>query len=336
MDIISPLADRKSTEEALATLASSKPDTIHYLLHKFIYEVASAHNLLLESIKGVGEAITIEPTAFLVLKDTGLPAARLRVAYTYTTRARDEKHFLYKYQALTIKKDRSSFTSDRDERDSIKLSSLLRTLKKNEEIPTQENMQSSFATGIGLPFSKVGAGSNLRRSGISFDDSTNLALTKFVLGVDRELSSCYIQDLKDKYDTYLKKVVKAHEADRDKERYARGATVLCYYAPDGRFSSSDKLRECFIGEVTFDYERDKPTFHVPLKRCPNVFDTPLAPIVTMVKAYMEKEPRSSTCNDFLLPLEDTYYSELDIAAGYSNWSHFWVVIPKHAPEHDAK
>ena len=321
MDIISPFAERETVQAWLDKLANG--DEAYKELYKFIHEVATAHNLLLDEISGLNY-----PTAHMVLKDTGLQAASLTTQKTYQRRS-NSNELIYRYASPCISKEKCSANSDRDARDSSKLSTLMRALKKNNEVPTQEKIQSALASGMHYAFYQVSKEADRTQFSINMDADMSVALTKFAIGVDNDLSSMYIEQLKQKYSEYLVKVDTHRESNKNKARFAKGATVVCIYDPQRSHSTMGSLY--LVGKADWDYANQKPTFHAPLKRYSKLSESPIAPVAMMINSYMQGHPRYEKENEFGLPRNDTYYPDIDVATGYSSWRQFWVVIPNEAP-----
>lgn len=322
MDIISPFAERETTQSRLDNLANG--DETQKELHKFIHEVATAHNLLLDEVSGGGSY----PTAHMVLKDTGLPAASLTTQKAYQRRS-DSSEIIYRYRSVCIEKEKASANSERDARDSGKLSTLMRVLKKNNEIPTQEKIQKALTNGMHYAFYQVSKDADRTRFNIDMDADMSVALTKFALGVDNDLSSMYIEQLKQKYSEYLVKVENHRESNKNKDRFSKNATVVCVFDPERAHSPRGPIY--LVGNVDWDYGNQKPTFHAPLKRYSKLSESPIAPTVMMINSYMQGHPRYEKENELGFPRNDTYYPDIDVATGYSSWRQFWVVIPNEAP-----
>ena len=222
----------------------------------------------------------------------------------------------------TISKEKSSANSNRESRDSVNLASLIRAIKKNNEIPTTEKLLHAMNEGMKYTMRAVASGTH-NQPRVSFDSNLSLAVTRFILGVDSSLSNAYISHLQDKFDQFQSEMQSFEAANTDYARYTRGVTLVC-------INTTDEKPHYLVGDATFNTANDRFDFQGSLKRYNSLADSPIAPTATMVKTFMQGTPHYDSSNDLGVTRQDKYFSDIDIAVGYAKHQELWVAIPKNA------
>lgn len=311
MNIISEFTKDASLKDRLEN--ATNPHTIE--LVKYAHEVCHAYNLRVMSVPGDG---MIHRKANLVTVD-GVPCG-----YVTVDKESDGK-FTYVIGLPTIRKERSSSKSDKGERDSNKISNLLRVIKKNKEEPTTEKLYKMMRRDFISPFSAVHGKSMYGRPKISISSEMQEVVTKHILGVDTHSMAMYIDELQKVYSDHQLKMKSYNDSARDIVRYRRGATLIGILS--GRHAGEGYL----VADVSLSTEDDF-TFHTPLKRYTTLKELPIAPVVSMINTYMQGKNQYDASNELGLWFHDHFYDDLDIAVGYSGSNNgLWVAIPKEAP-----
>lgn len=310
MNIISEFAKDKI---ALGVALESDATSTVVELKKLVHEVCHEYNLR------VIRAITGHRNKTLLVTPDGINCG-------YASVTKDGKgDFTYVLGLPTIHKERSSSKSSRGERDSNKISSLLRAIKKNKEEPTTERIYKALRRDFISPFSAVQSKSLYGRPNLSMPSNLQEVAVKHILGVDTHSTAMYIDELKKVYSEHQSKMQSYNESATEIVRYRRGATLIGLLTrdnPDGYY---------LVADVSVDEHGDF-TFHTPLKRYSTLKELPIAPVVAMVNTYMQGKNNYESNNEMGLWYHDHFYDDLDIAVGYSGSNNgLWVAIPKEAP-----
>jgi hypothetical protein len=284
-------------------------------LRKFAHEVCHEYDLRVINMASSG---AYQRRSNLVTAD-GIPCG-----YVALTRDGDGKH-TYFLGLPTVNKERSSSKSHRGERDSNKISSLLRAIKKNKEEPTAEKIYNVMRRDFISPFNTVQSKSMYGRPRLAMTPNLQEVVAKHVLGVDTHSMNMYIDELKKVYSEYQLQMKSYDDSASEIVRYRRGATLI------GVFRHSNTNTYYLVGDVSLNEDSDF-TFHTPLKRYSTLKELPIAPVVAMVNTYMQGKDQYDNTNELGLWFQDRFFEDLDIAVGYSgSASGLWVAIPKEAP-----
>jgi len=308
MNIISEFATDK-VALGVALEADTTPTSIE--LKKFAHEVCHAYNLrVIRAIAGYRNKV-------LLATPDGINCG-------YVSVTKNDDDFTYLISLPTIRKERSSSKSSRGERDSNKISSLLRAIKKNKEEPTTEKIYNSMRRDFISPFSAVQSKSLYGRPSISISSNIQEVAIKHILGVDTLSMAMYIDDLKKVYSEHQSKMKSYNESASEIIRYRRGSTLI------GVFNRNDTGVYYLVGDVSLN-EEGEFTFHTPLKRYSTLKELPIAPVVAMINTYMQGRPEHDNSNELGVWYQDRFFEDLDMAVGYSGSSNgLWVAIPKEA------
>lgn len=305
-NIVSPYGDIQQTTDALN---NGSPTS------KLAYEFCTAFGVQ------VNLNTQIHVQRFQVLSMSGIPMGQI---YCSTERNKDgNNETIYYFQSQhIIQKSKGSSRSDRSTRDSNSIKSLITTLKKQKEIPQVSSMYKSLSQGLRFAFSNV---SNARQPSVSIGGKAIIDLIEHVL-LDRPLSSEQNYELKKIYESYKSEMKSFQSSASNQDRFNEGAKVIAI--------CGDREKPYYlVGEATYDGKSgsDGVTFQGDLKRYDSLKNSPeFAVDVAMISAYMEGLPNNDKRNELFLPRRDTYYSDIDVATGYSG-DELWVAIPKTAP-----
>lgn len=309
MNIISEFAkDKVALNVALE--ADTTPISIE--LKKLVHEVCHEYNLrVINTITGYrNKALLATPDG-------------INCGYVSVTKDSNDD-FTYLVGLPTIRKERSSSKSARGERDSNKISSLLRAIKKNKEEPTTEKIYNLMRRDFISPFSSVQSKSLYGRPDISIPSHIQEVAVKHILGVDTLSMAMYIDDLKKVYSEHQSKMKSYNESASEIIRYRRGSTLI------GVFNRNDTGAYYLVGDVSLN-EEGEFTFHTPLKRYSTLKELPIAPVVAMINTYMQGRSEYDNSNELGVWYQDRFFDDLDMAVGYSGSSNgLWVAIPKEA------
>jgi hypothetical protein len=305
-NIVSPYGD---IQETINSLVDGSP------VSKLAYEFCAAFNVQV-SLKQPSHTKTYE-----VVSTDGIPLGAL---LTGTTRNRDGDHeTVYYFESPNIvQKAKGSSRSNRSTRDSNSIKSLITTLKKQKEIPEVKSMYKAFAAGMRFAFTNV---SNARQPSISINGKKAIDLIEHIL-LDRPLGPEQNSELKKIYESYKSEMQSYHSSTSNSDRFNLGVKII-------GIAGNRQKPYYLVGEASYDGKgsSDGVTIHGDLKRYNSLKDVPeFAVDVAMINAYMEGLSNNDRNNEFCLPRRDTYYTDIDVATGYSG-DELWVAIPKTAP-----
>lgn len=221
----------------------------------------------------------------------------------------------YEFQSILVKKQRHTNTN-RNTRDSLHIKSLIKTLKTNNEVPTTENMVSSYKGGIDYAFNSTRNGTSRIAFGLGSEEQ--LALVKSFLQLDTLPVQRYAASIRESYDNHMKKLEQATHKEKTYERFCAGSYFIGILTEGGYI----------VGEASKD-GNDKVIVHEGVKRYATLKDHPqLAGIVAMIHAWASGQPFFDKDNELGLPVADKHYPDIDVASGYKLRDKVWVLIPK--------
>jgi len=287
------------------------------------------------AVVGVVEGIKADQnTGFIVsLGEGNMAGIPIGVAYIHVTAQYDKDHNLvttheYAYQSEYISKMRASSADDRSTYKSIKLASLLGTIKRQESIPSPEIIFRRISGGIhgGIDMAKSELRNGRSSKHIEMTGDQFHAMLKTVVNGDalplNLIDICKIE--LDKLNTIDKNVSHANsEIDRmfGKSFYALGANK--YKATGGEAHSDLVLAVC-------KYTDDRVEILKPIKHLKLLADVPeLIPVMTMLKVSIE-DKQKELIND-CIPLVAAFFEELDMAVDYNRYptmyEYVWAITP---------
>lgn len=254
-----------------------------------------------------------------LLTEQGLPVGHISVIKDY----RSKEDYYEISMPDIISKEKSSARSDRNSRDSDKIPTLLKSIKKNKEIPTTEKLTKSYLQCLFYALMRVG---EAHKPSISIHNDVALSAIKFALGIDTMEIQLHTAKLQETYDQYMKSVSELSSAQSNQARYLKGCTAIGIVGNRWHESGSAYY---LVGDVGAD-EDNNLKFQGNLTRYSTLADTDHAPIAAMIRTYMQGSKHTEGDNELRVAWADRYYDEIDIATGYTGSSGLWVLIPKHA------
>lgn len=316
MEIYSEFATQEDRDSIATRLANTDE------LKKFTFEFCTAFNL---------RAIDTGKMGIRLVTVSGLPAGEVYVQKMYSRKADERKMSYFYSNQRIITKEKGSTNSNRDTRDSSKISSLLATMRKHDEIPSDEKILRGFADGIYYAFNAAGSGSHYGAPRFDIDNSLALEATKAILGLE-QMTLAYKTQLEEAYETYLKKMESFNSHKSEQARFYKGCKMIAVM-------NSDTKPSYLVGEVSYNKDAGERSaqivFQSPLKRYTTLSESPVAAEALMIRTFMESGAMSSyqsEDNELKLRHCDRYFQELDIAAGYTMREEFFVLIPLTAPD----
>lgn len=317
MEIYSTYATQEMRDNVATQLANSDE------LKKFAFEFCTAFNLrtLCTSNNGVK-----------LVTQSGLPAGSIYIQKMFSRRA-DERVVSYFYtNGRIITKEKGSANSNRDTRDSVKISTLLSTMRKHNEIPSDEKILRGFCDGIHYAFNAAGSGSHYGAPRFDIDSSLALGATKAILGLE-EMSLSFKTQLESAYANYMQKMETFNASKSEQLRFYKGCKMIAVLNHDSGTPAY------LVGEVSYDTSVDggreqKIVFQSPLKRYATLAESPVAADALMIRTYMEGGTMNQYQGENELKLRpcDAYFEDVDIAVGYTMREEFFVLIPMTAPD----
>ena len=314
MSIISSFCE--TNPETVQQFMQAPKGSVLHELRRLVQEFNASFGLY---VSRVSDNTASRPAARLVTAD-GLMCGHCMVE---KVGVKDGKStFRYSATMPTIRKQKSSANSDRDSRDSTSLTTLIRAIKSNDEAPTDKKLLEAFGEGMKYTMRAV-ANASKGRPRLMFDSDVTLAVTRFILGVDSQLSNMYISSLQDKFNQFQSEMQLFEAANADYARYARGVTLVC-------INTHENKPHYFVADATFDSANDRFDIQGRLKRYASLADSPIADLAVMIKSYMQGTQHYDQYNDLGVTRTDRFFPEIDIASGYARHQELWVAIPKNA------
>ena len=303
MDYISQFANQDATQEQMDNNPKLKSLAMQ-MCHEFnlrVHQHKEAHKLG-------------------ILTEQGLPVGNISVIKDY----RDGEFYYEVSMPDIISKEKSSARSDRNSRDSDKVATLLKSIKKNKEIPTTEKLTKSYLQCLYYALQRVG---EAQRPDIVVRNDVALSAIKFALGIDMMGVQLHTAKLQEIYGQYMKEVNELSSAKNNQARYLKGCTAIGIIG--GRWNDSSMLPHYLVGNVVGN-EDNNPTFQGGVTRYSTLADTEHAATAAMIRTYMQGDKNvNGNNNDLGIPWSDCYYDKIDIATGYTGNSGLWALIPKY-------
>jgi hypothetical protein len=302
MDYISQFANQDATQEQIENNPKLKSLAMQ-VCHEFnlrVHQHKEAHKLG-------------------ILTEQGLPVGYISVIKDY----RDGEFYYEVSMPDIISKEKSSARSDRNSRDSDKVTTLLKSIKKNKEIPTTEKLTKNYLQCLFYALQRVGEAG---KPDIAIRNDVALSAIKYALGIDTMGVQLHTAKLQEIYDQYMKQVQELSSAKDNHDRYLKGCTAIGIAG--NRWHEAGKPYY-LVGNVGADDDGNL-AFQGGLTRYASLADTEHAPMAAMIRTYMQSsEHRSDSSNDLGIPWADHYYNQIDIATGYTGNTGLWALIPKH-------
>lgn len=309
MTIISQFANQDKTTNVL-----QGNDSLRRFAHEYCHEFGMK---VMQSSHRQNDDSAYRNNELRIVTPNGIEIGHLGI---YRHHSESENHYRI-YLPNVIKKEKGSKRSGTSERDADKLTALLRTLKKNKEIPSEENIVRSFKTPIRYALNRIVEVPDAR---VALTSEVTLALIQKLLGVTNFIDPAHQEQINEAYDKYLKAKAKKDQAANDIARIGQGFDLV------GIMGNSNTGYHYLVttGWAT-SLDSDGILIHPRVTRYNSLADSPLAATAMMIRTYAEGKSFESE-NELKLPWRDYFYSDLDIGTGYqSREQGLWVVIPKH-------
>jgi hypothetical protein len=309
MDIVSQFADRERTENILAN---------NEMLRRFANEFCYEFGTKVMELKDFSDRYPNNQLRILTAR--GMDAGTISIA---RHNGENENHYNVTMPTV-INKGKASRRSDKGARDSDKLTTLFRALRKNKEEPTDEKLINVFRTHINYALSRV---DNRETPQINVSQGVTLATVKMALGIDNGEVQFYSDEIKSAYAKYMKAKEKSDAGKSDRARFNKGFHVVGIMNAN-RYNAHYIVTE---GHCGVEKDETKVVLQPTLTRYTSLADSPLAVTAMLIRTYGEGKQWDGDDIDIKLPWRDTYYSDIDVATGYSGRGEgLWLVIPKYA------
>lgn len=299
MTIISQYADQDKTTNVLQN-NNSLMRFAQEFCHEFGMKVLEAN----------------QNNAVRIVTPNGLDVGALGI---YRYQGESENHYRI-YMPCVIHKEKASKRSGRNERDADKLATLFRTLRKNKEIPNEEQMIKSYRPAVRYALSRI---ADVPEPKVSITPQATLTLIQKILGKSEYVDSAHYAEVDEAYEKYLKAKLKSDDAGKNLERIIKGFHLV------GIMTNGSSNYYLVTEGTATGTENDDILIQPNVTRYKTLADSPLAATAMMIRTYAEGKGYAED-NDLKLPWRDHFYSDLDIGTGYqSRELGLWVVIPKH-------
>lgn len=314
-DLISRFAD---PQKVLAQMQAVDEYHLNSKFHISVAEFCASTKLKLAHVSVAGRAF--------FHTSNGLPAGTLDLL---KPSYKDSKR-RFVYSGPFVRKEKASAFSSRNQRDSEKITGILSALKRNNEIPDDENFIHRLTPGIAYGFKSFAQG--ISDPEISVNNQEAQALVEFFLNNNVTYVQQHRHNLEAKYQSYLDKVAKVKDARTNLTRVTSGATIVGII-PDPIPDLNGHQTSVFylIGEGSYNPSAQQTTFQSPLERYNSLQDTPLAADAAIIRTYAMSQSWFDSDNELGLPMVDRYFPDIDVGVGYcTHETGWWAVIPKHA------
>lgn len=313
-NIISAWADTQKTEEVL----NNNPE-----LKKLAHEFTARFKGFFVSETYANNRST-QSNAVSVLTDRGLVAGSLMVDSTIIDGKRVP---CYMFSSSSIRKARGSKNSDSRTRDSIKITGLLKSIEKNNEVPDEKTIYKEFSGGIAYAFSSLSS----RRTRIpSVNDDLAIEVLKRFSGRDSTPLPISLQEQVNKVlDDYQKAIATNESSLATYMRYAKGCTLIAW----GRGVKPHYL----VGTCRLNIQEGQRADDMSclvindLTRYNTLADTPHAGLAVMFREYFKNSNYGDEGNEMGFGFHDLYHEDIDASCGYSGGQYCWILIPNVAP-----
>jgi hypothetical protein len=233
----------------------------------------------------------------------------------------------YNYRSPWYRKQRGSSASDRETVSSVKISSLMATLKRMEAVPQMEKTTHNYVRRLTDAVSRLRRelGSHNKDHGLTGDEVHSLLLT----ALGKSPNSNWVKVDQNKCQLILDKFEEADKIKKTKIEESNRFFTNPFYmigvdANDQYLIGKFKLTTVSTDQAKISYETVEP-----FKRYESYEDLPdLIPVMTMIKLAYETSNHSK---QGVIPIMDGYDSNLDSVFFYNSrptiYDHAWMVTP---------
>jgi hypothetical protein len=258
-----------------------------------------------------------------VLSNSGIPLGELYISYHG-----NDPVYIYTCEGI-IYKDKASAKSDSTSRDSGKITSLIKTIKKNGEHPVETKIFDSYKNAIRDALNTVG---NKQTPTIDVASDLALAMLESLLNVPLT-RSLDLHEMQKMHKKYLKELNNNELAIKNKERFAKGCIVV---KMPYRYTNINQMNDgVLVGEMTCantdSIKNENIVITKPFERFDSLADSPIAGLTTMIRTYFEGHKDKYDADNVLgiSSTSDRYFRDIDIAVASRN-STYVALIPLHA------
>jgi hypothetical protein len=274
-------------------------------LKKLAHEFCASFNLKVTN-NGLSES------RVSVVDNNGIPLGAL-----YTTSDDSDTIYIYEAEGI-VKKERSSKYTDNNSRDSKKISTLIRSIKKNNEEPTASKLFPLWNRALNFGFTELK----------SSRASVNLAIPREQVQfmceklLGENVSGMIDQALLLTMLSMIRKEDKEIESQEvNLNRYAKGVTAI-------KIPVSGTEKHYIICKAKYNTTTNSVVDVTDAVRHESMSDTPFAGLALMCRSR-KQDGRFTTSNEFGIERCDRYWEDLDVVTAY-NGHCFFLLIPDHA------
>jgi len=233
----------------------------------------------------------------------------------------------YNYRSPWYKKQRGSSQSDKETVSSVKISSLMATLKRMEAVPPMEKTTHNYVRRLTDAVSRLRRelGSHNKEHGLTGDEVHALMLT----ALGKTPNSNWVKIDQNKCKIILDKFEEADKIKKTKIEESNRFFTNPFYLIGVDMNSHYLVGKFKLTTVSTDQEKMKYETVEPFKRYKSYEDLPdLIPVMTMVKLAYET---SNHNKQGVIPIMDGYDPNLDAVFFYhsrpTQFDHAWMVTP---------
>lgn len=235
----------------------------------------------------------------------------------------DEGKPLYHYSAKHVYKQRAK-NGEKNTRFSTKISSLLTSLRKSSEFPTDAIVAEPLVKEIRACFGYALA-QGMRPPGIDLPNEIQISLVERILN-SQPLPTHHVTTIETEYAKYAKLKSERDGKQDTMTRYREGG----YWAIGFPHTATKENPSYYVAEMALNTAKNETapignTLHYKrsLEHLPDVHMA-----LMFAKPFFEKEYPADQKNVYHVPRVDKYFPDLDIGIGYQSGERIWVFIPK--------
>lgn len=233
----------------------------------------------------------------------------------------------YNYRSPWYKKQRGSSAQDRETVSSVKISSLMATLKRMEAVPDQAKSTNHYVRRLADAVSRLrrDLGSHTKEHGLTGDEVHALML----MALGRNPNSDWVQVDQNKCQLILDKFENADNIKKTKIEESNRFFTNPFYMIGVDANDHYLVGKFKLTTVSSDYAQMKYETVEPFKRYSSYEQlAEFIPVMTMTKLAYETSNHSK---QGVIPITDLYDSSLDAVFMYnsrpSQFDHAWMVTP---------
>lgn len=228
---------------------------------------------------------------------------------------------IYNYMHWTVKKSRGG-----DGRSSKELPSLIRAVKKNEEIGTDQYIFDRFTHELSVGLNNIKQNKAINITSYMHNSEFLLNALEILVGT-KEVTHEIREKAIGIYNHYNKDNATNAESDATKKRFMDGGFYAIGLANDGSDFKRQEPR-IYIGDISVVDRK----IVINSMKAGNSLGNDFFITTAMSHAKTKYEGiNNGASNEYRIPFIDKYDDELDMVVAYSTHEQVWVLIPKVAP-----